>query len=119
MANNPFVLTARFLLELGALFALGYWGWTQHSGLARLAWTFGLPLAAAAAWGTFRVRGYPSRPPVAVNGRVRLALEFVFFAAAAWALYAAQRPSWALVFGLLVVLHYAASYDYVLALLRK
>jgi hypothetical protein len=118
VANNPFVLAARFLLELAALFAFGYWGWTQHAGLTRLLWAVGTPLAAAAAWGTFRVPGQHGKGLVAVPGPVRLLLEFVFFAAAAWALYAADRPNWALVFGVLVVLHYIASYDYVRTLLR-
>jgi hypothetical protein len=107
VANNPFVLASRFLLELAALFALGYWGWTQHAGVLRLLLAIGVPLVAAAAWGTFRVPGQHGKGLVAVPGPVRLLLEFVFFAA------------WALVFGVLVVAHYAASYDYVLTLLRK
>ena len=100
------------------MFALGYWGWTQHDGVMRLLLAFGAPVVAAAAWGTFRVPGYPGPARVAVPGGVRLLLEFAVFGSATWALYAAQRPSWALVFGLLVVLHYAASYDYVGKMLR-
>jgi hypothetical protein len=118
MANHPLVLLVRFLLELGALLALGYWGWTQHAGVMRVLLALGVPLVAAAAWGTFRVPGYPGKAPVAVPGPVRLLLEAAFFAGAVWALYAAQRPQRGLVFGVIVVLHYLASYDYVLKLLR-
>jgi hypothetical protein len=119
MANHPLVLLVRFMLEIGALLALGYWGWTQHTGVIRVLLALGVPLVAALAWGTLRVPGYPSDAPVAVPGRVRLLLEAAVFGGAVWALYAAQRPQWGLVFGVVVVLHYLASYDYVLALLRR
>jgi hypothetical protein len=119
LANHPLNLTLRFFLEIAALLALGNWGWTQHTGLARYVLAFGLPLLAATLWGVFRVPGYPGRAPVAVPGPVRLLLEAVFFGGAIWALAAAQRPAWAAIFGGLVLLHYLASYDYILALLRR
>ena len=55
MANNPINLGLRFFLELYGLFALGYWGWVQHTGSPRILLAFGLPLLAAVFWGTFRV----------------------------------------------------------------
>jgi len=119
MANNPINLLLRFVLELAGLWAFAYWGWTQHAGLARWPWTLGLPLLAAALWGTFRVPNDPGKAPVAVPGWVRLLLEAAFFGGAAWALYAAGREAWALVFGVIVLLHYAASYDRVWRLLKK
>jgi hypothetical protein len=119
MANHPLNLTLRFFLEVAALAAMGYWGWTQHSGLMRWLLAIGLPLVAAAAWGLFRVPGYPGAAPVAVPGPVRLLLEAAFFGGGTWALYAAQRPVWAAVVGSLVLLHYLASYDYIGALLRR
>lgn len=119
MANNPVVLLVRFLLELVGLFAYGYWGWTQHSGGLRVLLAIGLPVLAAAAWGTMRVPGYPGPAPVAVPGIVRLLLEAAFFGGAVWAFYAAGRPSWGLVMALVVLAHYAASYDYVMELLSK
>ena len=61
----------------------------------------------------------PGKAPVAVPGWVRLLLEAAFFGGAAWALYAAGREAWALVFGVIVLLHYAASYDRVWRLLKK
>ena len=119
MANNPVVLLVRFFLELAALFALGYWGWAQHAGLARALWTTGLPIVAAIVWGVFRTPGYPGKAPVPVPGPLRLALEALFFGAGIWALYAAGRPTWTWVFAILVVLHYLISYDYVDALLQN
>lgn len=119
MANHPVNLALRFILELVGLFAYGYWGWTQHSGLPRWLWTLGLPVIAALAWGTFRVPGDPGNAPVAVPGWVRLLLEAVYFGGAVWALYASGRGNWALVFALVVVIHYAVSYDRLQWLLRQ
>jgi hypothetical protein len=118
MANHPLNLGLRFLLELVALFAMGYWGWTQHAGLARFLWAIGLPLVAAVLWGTFRVPGHPGPAPVIVPGAVRLLLEAVFFGGAVWSLFASGRENCALVFSASVLIHYLASYDYVIELLR-
>jgi hypothetical protein len=118
MANHPLNLALRFLLEIMALVSIGYWGWTQHSGLIRILNAFGSPILAAAIWGTFRVPGNPGDAIVAVPGIVRLLLEAALFGGATWALYAAGRPSWTLIFGGVVLLHYLASYDYVIELLR-
>lgn len=119
MANNPLNLVLRFGLELAGLWALGYWGWTQHAGLVRWLWALGLPLLAAVLWGTFRVPNDPGKAPVAVPGVVRLLLEAAYFGGAVWALYAAGRESGGIFFGVVVLLHYAASYDRVWRLLRK
>lgn len=119
MSNHPLNLALRFLLEIVGLLALGYWGWTQHDGLARWLWTLGLPLIAAALWGVFRVPDDPGPAPVAVPGLLRLLLELLYFGGATLALYAAGRPTWAAVFGGIVLLHYLASYDRVVWLLRQ
>lgn len=119
MANNPLNLAMRFTLELASLFALGYWGWTQHTGAARFIWTIGLPLVAAALWGIFRVPGDPGDAPVAVPGIARLLLELAFFAAGTWAFYAAGRANWGLVFGIVVGIHYVISYDRIIWLVRQ
>lgn len=119
MGNHPLNLALRFILELTALFAFGYWGWTQHTGLSRWLWTIGLPLAAAAMWGIFRVPGDPGDAPVAVPGLLRLLLELVFFGTAAWAFYAANRENWGIIFAIIVLIHYAFSYDRVLWLVRQ
>ena len=118
MANHPINLALRFFLELFALFSLGYWGWTQHTGLSRFLWGIGLPVVAAVLWGVFRVPAHPGPAPVIVPGIVRLLIEAAVFGGAVWALYAAGRSTWGLVFGILVLLHYIASYDYVRDLLN-
>jgi hypothetical protein len=66
------------------------------------------------AWVTFAVPADPSRSgnaPIPVPGVVRLALELTFFALAAWALRAADLPRWGILFGVIVLVHYALSYD--------
>ncbi|MFB6106655.1 MAG: DUF2568 domain-containing protein, partial [Halobacteriaceae archaeon] len=99
-------LALRAVLEVAALVAFGYWGWTTHAGSARVAWAVGAPVAVAAVWAVFRVPGDPGDAPVAVPGPVRLALEVVLFAAAASLLWAAGATVAAVVFGALVVGHY-------------
>jgi len=119
MGSHPINLALRFFLELAGLFAMGYWGWTQHNGLSRWLWTLGLPLVFAVLWGSFRVNGDPGKAPVAVPGILRLLLEIAFFGAATWALYAANRPTWGLVFVLVTLAHYVISYDRIGWLLRQ
>ena len=119
MANNPINLGLRFFLELYGLFALGYWGWVQHTGSPRILLAFGLPLLAAAFWGIFRVPNDPGNAIVAVPGSVRLLLEVVYFGGAVWALYAAGREKWGLAFAVIVLLHYLVSYDRVIWLLKQ
>lgn len=122
MATHPVNLAARFLLELAALAALVVWGWTQHEGFWRFAWAIGLPILAAAAWGTFAVPDDPSRSgkaPVAVPGLVRLLLELAIFAAAVWAFLASDWNQAGVALAVLVLLHYATSYDRILWLLRR
>lgn len=119
MSNHPINLAVRFLLELTGLFAMGYWGWTQHSGPLRFIWAIGFPLIAAVLWGTFRVPGDPGKAPVAVPGIVRLMLKLVYFSAGIWAFHAAGREAWALVFGTVTLIHYLISYDRILWLVRS
>jgi len=119
MSNNPINLTVRFLLELAGLVAMGVWGWTQHEGIARFAWTIGLPVVAAAVWGVFRIEGEPGHAPVAVHGIVRLLLEVVYFGGSVWLLALAGYPTAAIVLGAVVVVHYATSYDRVLRMVRN
>ena len=119
MANHPLNLTLRFVLELIGLFALSYWGWTQHTGAARYLWAVGGPLLAAALWGTFRVPGDHGHTPVIVPGPVRLGLEALYFSAAVWAFFAADRQTWGWSLAVAVLLHYLVSYDRVLSLLKS
>lgn len=118
MSEHPLNLALRFALELAALAAVGAWGWSQHDGLGRIVFGIGLPVLMAAAWGIFRVNGDPNDALVEVAGWVRLLLETAFFGGAALALYASGRRDLALAFGVIILLHYALSYDRVLWLLR-
>jgi hypothetical protein len=118
LANNPLNLALRFLLELSALYSLGYWGWTQHNGMGRILWTIGLPLLAAILWGTLRGPGHPGPAPVVVPGWVRLGVEALVFGGGVWALFAAGKQSWGLAFLAVLLVHYLLSYDYVLGLIR-
>jgi hypothetical protein len=122
MASHPINLALRFLLELSAWGAMGYWGWTQGQGALRWVLAIGLPVIAAALWGTFAVPDDPSRSgraPVPIPGLVRLALELATFAVGAWTLYGAGYPWLGLIFGAIVVVHYLVSYDRIQWLIRQ
>jgi hypothetical protein len=112
------MLVTRFLLELALLAALAVTGWGITAGGWRWIFALGLPLAAAALWGSFRVPNDGGPPLVRVPGIVRLLLELFLFGAAVVGLFAAEHPRWALLLGGLTLLHYVLSYDRVLWLLR-
>jgi hypothetical protein len=121
LGSHPVNLAFRFLLELAALGAMGVWGWHHGAGPFRALLALALPLAGAALWGVFAVRGDPSRSgsaPIPVPGFLRLGLEAAFFGFAAWALHATGHRTSAALFGVGVILHYAVSYDRVAWLLR-
>jgi hypothetical protein len=93
-------LLLRFLLELLALGALGYWGFmTGSATLTKVALGVGAPLVAAVVWGTF----LSPRAPVQLPWGVVLVLQAVVFASAAAALAATGNRTLALVFGVIVV----------------
>ena len=122
MGSHPINLAFRFIIEITALFALGYWGWTQHDGIWRFVWGLGLILFAAVIWGTFAVPEDPSRSgkaPMPVPGAVRLVIELIFFAAGTWAFIAADRLLWGIALGILTVIHYVLSYDRIIWLLKR
>lgn len=119
--SHPLNLALRFLLELVALAAMAYWGWTQHDSFSGRLWTIILPVTAAILWGTFAVVGDPSRSghaPVSIPGAWRLVLELLIFAVAILFLYRAGRSSIALSLAALTLLHYTMSYDRIEWLLR-
>jgi hypothetical protein len=87
-------LAVRFLLELSALAALGYWGAQTGGSLAlRIALAIAAPVAAAVVWGTY---GAPAAP-LRLRRPGRLALEAVIFGLAALGL-AAGHPHLAITF---------------------
>jgi hypothetical protein len=119
MSNHPLNLALRFALELAMLFAFAYWGWTQHEGVWRILWGAGMPLVASAIWGVFRTRGDHGKGLLDVPGPVRLLTEWALFALAVALYGTAGRYAAASIMGLLVILHYMASYDRVAWLLKN
>lgn len=122
MSQNPLNLALRFVLELIALYAVGFWGWMKFDGLLHYLAGIGLPLLAAFLWGTFRVPGDASangQAPVAVPGWLRLLLELGLFIFAACGLLDAGAVTAAILFGGVSLLHYLISYDRVLWLLKR
>ena len=122
MSSNPINLAVRFLLELSALLAVGFWGWRQGKGSFRFVLAIGLPLIAAVLWGTFAVPDDPSRSgkaPVPVPGIVRLVLELAIFAFATWALYNAGATQLGWLLGVVTLVHYVLSYDRLWWLIRR
>lgn len=121
MSQNPINLAVRFLLEIIALIALGAWAKTKFPGALGITLMILIPLIAAVAWGTFNVKGDPSRSgkaPVPVPGILRLALELALFGSAAWALFS-LNPTYGWIFGVVALLHYLLSYDRIIWLLER
>ena len=119
MANHPLNLALRFVLELAALAGLAALGWTLGGEGWRLLPAIAVPFVAAAAWGTFRIPNDPGRAPVPISGPVRLALEAAVFAGGVAGFAVAGQGAVALLVGAVTGLHYLASYDRVIRLLRN
>jgi len=122
MSNHPLNLALRFLLEIAASLAVGYWGWQRASGALRYLPAIALPLATAVIWGTFRVPGDASASgdaPVPVPGPVRLSMELALFGFAVWGLISEGAVAWGAILGALAFLHYLISYDRVQWLLSR
>lgn len=101
MAFGGFLLGLLFFVELGAVLAFGYWGYHLETGWAlRLAAVIGLPVAAAAFWGTF----VAPKASIPVAPWLRATFQVAVFALAAVALYGAGRPQWAFLFGLIALI---------------
>ena len=95
-------LLVRFLLELCALGALGYWGArTGHGVAGKVALSAGIVIAAATAWGLF----VAPNATFDAGAVVRWGVELTVFASAAGALVATGRPRLAVV----LVIVYAAN----------
>jgi hypothetical protein len=122
MASAWWNLGLRFLLELAALLGMGVEGWR----LAPPPWhwlaVLALPAAAAVPWGVFNVPGDPSRSgaaPLPVPGIIRLAVEFLVLFGGAVAFALAGYRTAGTVLAVLVVAHYALSWNRIGWLLER
>ena len=121
MGSHPINLIIRFLLELIALIIMGFWGWKQSEGWLQFVLVLGLPIIAAAIWGTFAVPDDPSRSgkaPIPVHGLLRLTIELAFFTLATWALHDLGYTSLSWIIGIIIIIHYIISYDRIKWLLK-
>lgn len=118
MSNNPLNLLVRFLLEISALVSMGIWGWDIGNGNLRFVFSIGIPIIAAAIWGTFRVPNDPGKAPVAVPGILRLVYEFIFFGFATWSLFETNFVTIAWIFISIIIIHYLISYDRLFLLVK-
>lgn len=122
MGSHPINLIIRFILELLALIAVGFWGWKGFDGALQYIFGLGLPILMMIIWGSFAVPDDPSRSgkaPVPVSGFIRLVIEFLFFAIATWAIYDLPEIELSSIFGGLVIIHYLVSYDRISWLLSR
>lgn len=95
-------LVLRFILEMLALVAFGYWGFMIGRGMIeKIGIGIGAPLLAALVWGMFCSPG----APMPVSGLLRLILELTIFGLATAALYTSGHPTMAIIFGLTVVIN--------------
>ncbi len=118
----PVQLALRFVLEIGALYAIG--ACAAHR--APDGWRVPAALVAAALvallWVTFAVRGDPSRSggaPIPVPGGVRLALEWCVFGGGLAALVARGHAGFAVGYAVALLLHHAMTWSRIAWLVRQ
>ena len=122
MGSHPINLAIRFLLELTAICALGFWGWKQSDSWAKYILAVLISLLAIINWGVFNVPNDPSRSgraPIRIPGMVRLSIELAIFALTVWALSDLGLTGLSILIGIIVVLHYTLSYARILWLFRN
>jgi hypothetical protein len=107
-------LALRFGLELGALAGLGAAAWHLSSGSIRWIAVITIPVLAAVIWGVFNVLDDPSRSgqaPVEVAGWIRLGIELLILGGGAAGFYIAGQRNIAIAFAILVIFHYATTWN--------
>lgn len=80
-------LVLRFLLELSALAATAYWGFSTHSGIAQWILGLGAPAVVILVWWLF----VSPKPRTELPRPARFGVELLVWAAAALALVAADQ----------------------------
>jgi len=94
-------LGLRFLLELSALAAVAYWGWSEHEGVWRWVLVVAAPLAVAVVWGQWVAPKARAR----VGDPWKLLLELIVFGSAVAALAGADQPVLAIVLAVATLVH--------------
>ena len=99
-------LTVAFLVELAAIGALGYWGFTiGPNTLAKFALGLGAPALALVVWAIF---GAP-KSSMQLQGAAYLALQAVVFGSAALALVAAGQRGLGIAYAVIALVNSAAA----------
>ncbi len=88
-------LVLRFLLELSALAATAYWGFSTASGVTQWVLGLGAPALVGVVWGLF----VSPKAKVELPRPSQFAIELLVFSAAAVALVAADQPVLGIVLG--------------------
>ena len=96
----------RFFLELSALAAVAYWGWTEPHGALRWVLVVAAPLAVSLVWG----RWMAPRSTKRVGDPWRLIIELLVFGSAVAALARADQPTLAVVLTAATAVHLALTF---------
>ena len=96
----------RFFLELSALAAVAYWGWSEHDGVLRWVLVVAAPLAIALVWGRWVA---PKAKHPAVDP-ARLGLEVLVFGSAVAALVDADELVQAVILAVAAAVHLALTF---------
>jgi hypothetical protein len=94
-------LLLRFLLELAALVALGYWGYHAAAGVVGILLCIVAPLLFAVLWGLFAAHKAKSPPP----GPWKAALGALLLEVTAWVLALEGQGIWAGVIAVVILLN--------------
>ena len=96
----------RFFLELSALAAVAYLGWTEPHGARRWVLVVAGPLAVSVVWG----RWMAPRSTKRVGDPWRLIIELLVFGSAVAALARADQPTLAVVLAAATAVHLALTF---------
>ena len=99
-------LGLRFLLELGALAAVGYWGWKTGGGLLGWVLAVGAIAAVIAVWALF----VSPKHTIETSKQVAFAIELAVWLAAAAALYTTGHETLGLAFAAISMASGALNY---------